>query len=217
MELFRTHPKRVFAGFFARAIGGVGFNIMAAYVITYLTQIIKVPKEDALLAVNVGTVFLTLMIPLAGWLGDRYGRMRVFIFGCLLEGACAFPIFYLINHAAGSMFLACVGVSIYLGFIHGIVSGLNPSMFSSLFPAEVRYTGISLTFQMASMVFSGMTPMIALYLVSLNDNRPWLLCSYMLVIGLVSAIAARWIKLDQSREEHEATERQSECPAPELV
>ncbi len=203
VELLTKHRPRVIAGFFARGIGGVGFNIMAAYSITYLTQIIKVPKEQALLAVNIGTVFLTLMIPFAGWLGDRFGRMRVFIIGCLFEGACAFPIFYLINHAAGSIVLACIGVSIYLGLIHGVISGLNPSMFSSLFPVHVRYTGISFTFQMASMVFSGMTPMIALYLVKINDNQPWLLCSYMLAIGLVSAAAATWIKRDQEREERE--------------
>ena len=203
VELFSKHKKRVLAGFFARGIGGVGFNIMATYVIAYLTQTIKVPREDALLAVNVGTVFLTLMIPLAGWLGDRYGRMKVFIIGCLLEGACAFPIFYMINHAANSIILACIGVSIYLGFIHGIVSGLNPGMFSSLFPTHVRYTGISFTFQMSSMVFSGMTPMIALALVRLNDNQPWMLCTYMLVIGLLSAGAALWIKRDQDKESRE--------------
>ncbi len=217
VELLTNHRKRVIAGFFARAIGSVGFNIMAAYSITYLTQIIKVPKQDALLAVNIGTIFLTLMIPFAGWLGDRFGRMRVFIIGCLLEGACAFPIFYMINHAAGNFVIACAGVAIYLGFIHGIISGLNPSMFSSLFPTHVRYTGISFTFQMASMVFSGGTPMVALYLVRMNDNQPWMLCTYALIIGLMSAAAATWIKLDQSREEQEATQTQKECPAPELV
>ncbi|MEG2173664.1 MAG: MFS transporter [Desulfovibrionaceae bacterium] len=204
VELFSQHKSRVLAGFLARGIGGVGFNVMATYVIAYLTQIIKVPREDALLAVNIGTVFLTLMIPFAGWLGDRYGRMKVFTLGCLLEGVCAFPIFYMINHAAGSIILACIGVSIYLGFIHGIISGLNPGMFSSLFPTHVRYTGISFTFQTSSMVFSGMTPMIALTLVRMNDNQPWLLCTYMLLVGLLSAAASLWIKRDQDRELREA-------------
>lgn len=203
VELFANHKKRVLAAFLARGIGGVGFNIMATYVIAFLTQIMNVPKESALIAVNVGTVFMSIMIPIAGWLGDRFGLMRVFIIACILEGLCAFPIFYLIMHSGGNIFLLCGGIVIYLGFIHGIVSSLNPSMFSSLFPTKVRYTGISFTFQGGSMIFSGLTPMIALTLVQMNDNQPWLLCTYMLLIGLMSAAASYWIMKDQQREERE--------------
>lgn len=211
VELFRHYTKQLTAGFFARAIGGVGFNIMATYIIAYLTQIMKVPRENALLAVNVGTIFMTFMIPFGGWMADRFGRMKVFTIGCLLEGLCAFPIFYLITHSGGDRFLSCVGVAIYLGLIHGIVSGLNPSMFSSLFPVHVRYTGISVGFQLSSMVFSGATPMIALALVRMNDNQPWLLCTYVLAIGLMSAAASLWIKVNQDRK---SAERLVVRPAP---
>lgn len=204
VELFANHKKRILAAFLARGIGGVGFNIMATYVIAFLTQIMNVPKESALIAVNIGTIFMSIMIPIAGWLGDRFGLMRVFIIACILEGLCAFPIFYLIMHSGGNLVLLCGGIVIYLGFIHGIVSSLNPSMFSSLFPTTVRYTGISLTFQGGSMIFSGMTPMIALTLVQMNDNQPWYLCFYMLVIGLMSAAAAYWIMKDQARETRES-------------
>ena len=203
VELMTKHGKQAWAGFLARGIGGVGFNIMATYIIVYLTQIMLVPRDSALLAVNVGTVFLTLMIPISGWLADKYGGMKVFIIGCFIEGICGFPIFYLITHSQGSVFMACVGLAIYLGLIHGIVSGLSPSFYSSMFPAHVRYTGISFTFMFANVFFAGATPMIALTLVRMNDNQPWLLCSYILFIGMISTVAGLWIKKDKERREAE--------------
>lgn len=194
MELLRNYKAVSLAGLLARGVGGVGFNIFAVYVIVYLTDILKMARSEALFAVNVGTIAFTIVIPLAGWLGDKYGRIKVFIVGCLLEGACAFPVFWLIVSRPDNIWLVCLAIVASLGICHGIVSGLIPSVFSDLFPCRMRYTGISFVFQISSLFFSGLTPIIALFLVRYNNNDPWLLSGYVLLTGIVSAAASVWIR-----------------------
>ena len=172
--------------------------------IAYLTQYMNVPKTNALLAVNIGTVVMVVMVPLAGYLGDKFGCMTIYRLGNLLEGLCAFPLFYLIRSSSGNVFIACAGLFLYLGLVHGTVAGLNPSMCSRLFPVQVRYTGVALTYEMANLSFAAFTPMIAVFLLHLNDNKPWLLCTYMLCVGIASVLASSWIKSYQDLEEQKA-------------
>jgi hypothetical protein len=57
----------------------------------------------------------------------------------------------------------------------------------------VRYTGVSFVFQISSLIFSGLTPMIALLLVRYNNDNPWYLAGYVAATGVVSAAASTWI------------------------
>jgi MFS family permease len=200
-----THfKKRLAAGVIARGAGAVNFNVLCVFMIAYLTQYMNVPKTNALLAVNIGTVVMVVMVPLAGYLGDKFGCMTIYRLGNLLEGLCAFPLFYLIRSSSGNVFIACAGLFLYLGLVHGTVAGLNPSMCSRLFPVQVRYTGVALTYEMANLSFAAFTPMIAVFLLHLNDNKPWLLCTYMLCVGIASVLASSWIKSYQDTEEQKA-------------
>jgi MFS family permease len=193
MELFRSFKSATAAGFFVRCIGGVGFSIFAIYVIVYLTDVLKVSRGEALFAVNIGTVVCTLMIPLSGWLGDKYGRLNMFIVGSLLESCLAFPVFWLLKTNPHNIWLICLATAASLGVCHGMISGLTASVLSDLFPTRVRYTGTSFVFSTSGLVWSGITPMIALFLVRYNNNNPWLLSGYIVASGLVSAVASWWV------------------------
>jgi MFS family permease len=177
----------------ARAIGGVGFNIYGVYVLVYLTNILGANRNQALFALNFATVIFTVCVPIAGWLGDKYGRNRVFMVGALAEGSCAFPVFWMMKSAPMNIWVLCAAIGISFGIMHGIISGLIPCVFSDLFPTTVRYTGISCVYQISTLIFSGSAPIIALFLVRYNNNEPWYLSGYLALIGVVSAAASLWM------------------------
>ena len=76
------------------------------------------------------------------------------------------------------------------GIIYAMCYGPEAGLFADLFDARVRYTGISFVYQFSGIFASGLTPIIATWLVAENGNQPWLLCAYAVFAALVSAASA---------------------------
>lgn len=80
------------------------------------------------------------------------------------------------------------------GILYASVYGPEAALFSELFPARVRYTGISFVYQFSGIFASGLTPIVATALLQYSGaDRPWLVCAYCAFAGLVSAASAIWI------------------------
>ena len=81
-----------------------------------------------------------------------------------------------------------------LGIIYAICYGPEAALFSDLFEPRVRYSGISFVYQFSGIFASGITPMIATYLIATGEGSPWYLCAYVVFAALVSMFCARAIK-----------------------
>ncbi|GEP09070.1 MFS transporter [Methylobacterium gnaphalii] len=194
VAMMRDYPGNVLAGMGARTIDGVFFNIFAVFSIGYLTGTVKLPRTEALLGVTAAALLLCATIPLAGWLSDRLGRTRVYAWGSLLTGLSAFPAFWIFLNSGGSMGMIWLALIVPFGILYATVYGPEAALFSELFPARVRYTGISFVYQFSGIFASGLTPIIATALLQYSGaDKPWLVCAYCAFAGLVSAASALWI------------------------
>lgn len=101
--------------------------------------------------------------------------------------------------SGGSTLLIWLSIIIPFGIFYASVYGPEAALFAELFEPRVRYTGMSFVYQFSGIFSSGITPIIATYLIALNDGAPYLLVSYVIFAGVVSAISARWIYLKQNR------------------
>ena len=72
--------------------------------------------------------------------------------------------------------------------------GPEAALFADLFEANVRYTGISFVYQFSGIFASGLTPIIATYLLSVGGGKPWLICAYTMFAALVSMFCALAMK-----------------------
>jgi hypothetical protein len=72
--------------------------------------------------------------------------------------------------------------------------GPEAALFSDLFDARVRYTGISFVYQFSGIFASGLTPIIATYLLAKGGGQPWLICAYVVFAALVSMFSALAIR-----------------------
>jgi MHS family shikimate/dehydroshikimate transporter-like MFS transporter len=194
MDLIRSHPKQIVLGMGCRYIEGVAFNIYGVFVITYLVTALKLPRINALLAVTIASLVMLFFIPVFGRLSDTLGRRKVFGTAALLTGLLAFPAFWLMSTAGGNGLLVALAIIIPFGIVYAAVYGPEAALFSELFDTRVRYSGISFVYQFSGIFASGLTPIIATALLRQNDGQPWLVATYMLIVGVISALSAWWLR-----------------------
>lgn len=189
-DMLRRFPGNVLKGMGARFIDGVFFNIFAVFTISYLTTAVKVSRSQALLAVMVAAIVMCFFIPVFGRLSDRIGRARLYAWGALANGLCAFPAFWLMAHSDGNEAMILLAIVVPLGIVYAAIYAPEAALFCDLFDAKVRYTGISFVYQFSGIFASGLTPIIATYLLQTGGGQPWQIATYVVFASLVSAASA---------------------------
>jgi MFS transporter, MHS family, shikimate and dehydroshikimate transport protein len=187
VDLFRTHGKNTLLGLGARYIEGVTFNTFGVFIIGYLTGALHLSRQTALAGVMISSAIMIIMLPIFGSLSDRYGRRRLYGLGALGIGVLTFPAFWLMQ--TQSPILVWIAIAIPFAFVYPAVYGPQAALFSELFDTRVRYTGTSFVYQFSGIFASGLTPIIATTLLPLGDNKPWLICFYVLVVAVISALS----------------------------
>ncbi|GAA5162669.1 MFS transporter [Pseudonocardia eucalypti] len=197
VEVFRTrrHRRGLGLGMLARWAEGASFNTWAVFAISYATATVKLNRVDVLLAVTAGALLMAVVAPIAGWLGDRYGRRPVFGTGVALFGISVLPSFYALR--TGSTALMVIVLVVQLGVCYGLMTGAEATLFAELFDARVRYTGMSLVFQGSGVWASGLTPVILTALLAATGGAVWAAGTYLTAVALVSLLAVlamgRWL------------------------
>ncbi|MGZ2442478.1 MFS transporter [Sinorhizobium medicae] len=192
VELIRTYPRNILLGMGARYIDGVFFNVFAVFSIVYLSKHVQVDRTTALWLVCLSALVMVVTIPLFGKLSDRWGRPKTYAIGSLLLALVTFPAFMLMG--SGSLPLIALALIVPFGIIYATCYGPEAALFSDLFDVKVRYTGISFVYQFSGIFASGITPIIATFLISYGDGSPWLLAAYVVFAALVSMVSAMLIR-----------------------
>src|SRR5262249_44084598 len=188
IELLRTHPKNVVLGMGARYIEGCCFNIYGVFIIGYLANSLKVPRQSALLGVIIACLLMIVMLPVYGALSDRWGGRGLFGIAALLLGITTFPAFYLMNQGWSIVWI-WLAIAVPFGIIYPAVYGPQAALFSELFDTRVRYSGVSFVYQFSGIFASGLTPIIATALLAWGGGEPSLICGYVLLVSLVRALS----------------------------
>ncbi|VVE02473.1 MFS transporter [Pandoraea pneumonica] len=192
-EIARDYRRNVLLGWGARYIDGVVFNVYAVFAISYLVGTLHFPKTPVLVAVTLAALVLVVTIPYASKLSDRVGRRRVFGWGALACGVSSIPALA-VMHYSTNIWWVSLAVILPLGVVYAFVYGPEASMFCELFDTRVRYTGISVVYQVSGIVSSSITPLVAATLLEYGGHQPWWIAVYVLVVGCLSATCAAAMK-----------------------
>lgn len=187
-EVTRDYWGNILLGWLARMGEGAVFTVYTLYMFSYLTAIVHLPRTLVLASVTAAALVLIFTTPLAAAWSDRIGRRRLFAVATLINGLAAFPLLWLLQ--SGSGLLAGIAIVISIGVLWAPVYGPEAALFCELFDTRVRYTGVSLVYQIGAIIFLAPIPILAALLVALDGNQPWLLAAYVVFGCAVSALAA---------------------------
>jgi metabolite-proton symporter len=157
------YPRQLLLGTFASVATFVLFYLMTVFTLSWGTTALGYQRAEFLTLQMVGVLFFGLTIPISAVLADRRGRWGMLLVATV--GIIVFGLFFQPLFAAGSrggvLTLLIVGLSLM-----GLTYGPLGTALAGLFPTEVRYTGASLTFNLAGIVGASLAPYAATWLAS---------------------------------------------------
>lgn len=192
VETFRTHWREVLIAVGAKVVETAPFYIFGTFIVSYATTNLNYSNTTVLNTIMIATIITTILIPLMGRLSDRVGRKPLYIYGSIAMLLYAFPYFWLIHQE--STFLLVVATIIGLGIIWAPITAVLGTMFSEIFSAEVRYTGISLGYQIGAALAGGTAPLVATALLAKFNNSYVPVALYIMFTAIISLIAIWAVK-----------------------
>ncbi|MGK0721604.1 MFS transporter [Leucobacter sp. W1478] len=170
VELFRKHWLLVvLAALTFAGNNAAGYMTTGGYIQNYATMpladggLVGMERTPVLLAVAGASVVWLIMTFAAGTISDRIGRKKTYIFGWIAFLAVIFVLFPLVN--TGNVWLMFLGLSLF-AIGNGFTYGQQAAYFAELFPASIRYTGVSITYAIGAILGGAFAPMIAAWLVA---------------------------------------------------
>ncbi|WP_226678297.1 MFS transporter [Mesobacillus jeotgali] len=192
VDTLRYYWKEVLITIGAKVVETAPFYIFSTFIVSYATSTLGFSRSAVLGSVMVSTVITTILIPIMGSLSDRIGRKKLYIAGTLAMMAFAFPYFWMIHQ--GSVLMLVLATIIGLGIIWAPITAVLGTMFSEIFDAKVRYTGVSLGYQIGAAVAGGTAPLVATALLASFDNSYVPVALYIMFTAVVSLIAIWAVK-----------------------
>jgi MFS family permease len=182
MEILRHHRRAVVVGTSATLVCHAAY-IISSFLPSYATTALQTSDRTALVALCVAGVGGIGALAAVGWWSGARDRRPLAVVGAGLSALWVFPAFQLAGSAGGPGLV--VAVTVGLGVLM-LQYAVLPALLADQFPVEVRYTGVSLCFQLSAVVGGGLVPLLASALVShLDHYAPAALL--LVVAGAVSA------------------------------
>jgi metabolite-proton symporter len=159
-EVFKRHPGTLVAGMVASLATFVLFYLMTVFALSWGTTRLGFDRDTFLLIQLFGILFFAVTIPWSAVLADRYGRRRTLLGVTAAIAVFGFAMAPLLSAGTvGATLAMAIGLSLM-----GVTYGPLGTTLSELFPTAVRYTGSSLTFNLAGIFGASLAPYIATWL-----------------------------------------------------
>lgn len=146
----------------------------------------------------IATIITTILMPYMGSLSDKIGRKKVYITGTIGMILYAFPYFWLLEQRTFATLL--IATVLGLGIIWAPITSVLGTMFSEIFDAKVRYTGVSLGYHIGAALAGGTAPLIATWLLVEFNNSYVPVALYIILTAVISFIAVLTVK-DKNNQE----------------
>jgi MHS family shikimate/dehydroshikimate transporter-like MFS transporter len=170
---------------------GVLFYALTIYTLAYTTSEYGLAENTYLIGVTAASAIQIITIPTLGALSDKLGRRQVIMFGTLFVVAFAIPLNFMITSQLPSLAWLAVIIGICIG--HNAVYAPTAALYSEMFPANVRYSGASLGYQLGGAI-AGFVPLTAASLVGAAGGAYWPIPALIAVSGLIGFVCILMIR-----------------------
>ena len=167
LDVIRERPKAILLGSGLRVGENISYYILTVFSLTYLVDVAQESRSTALDALLIAAAVQFVAIPSLGRLSDRIGRRPVYAVGGLGLAAFIFAFFPMLASGEPTTIVAAIVIGLVL---HSAMYGPQAAFITELFPTRIRYSGVSIAYQLTSIVAGSLAPIIALWLYSKYDS-----------------------------------------------
>jgi MFS family permease len=185
-SVLRSHRAAVVVSMLLTWMLSAGIVVIILMTPQLLQKIYHIDARTALLANIAATIGLALGCIFYGTLADRLGAKPVMFFGSLLLAVCTY-VFYTTLRTQPELLLPLYGLT---GFFVGVV-GAVPCVLVQAFPPQVRFSGLSFSYNLSYAIFGGLTPVVVS---TMLKNDPLSPAYYVIAVCLVGALTALFIR-----------------------
>ena len=156
------YPGTLVLATLASTTAFVLFYLMTVFSLSWATTALKIPRSQYLIFQMIGVLFFAALIPVSAVLADSRSRRGTLIWSTVASvvfGLVFAPLFS--SGTTGALLFLCIGFAVI-----GLVYGPLGTFLAELFPTSVRYTGASITFNLAGILGASLAPYLATYLAS---------------------------------------------------
>ncbi|USU18878.1 MFS transporter [Paraburkholderia fungorum] len=184
-EVVSGYWKRLLIAGSVRIGSDIVYGLLVVFTLTYVTEVLHLPRSLALLATMLGAALHAVCVPLFGSLCDKLGRRVVYGTGAAMSIVWAFAYFALMG-TRDPVFI-CVAVVVGM-FFQAMMYGPQAAFVTEQFPTRVRYAGASLAATFGGIIGGGFAPLIFASL--FKAYHSWMYIALYISAGLVITIFA---------------------------
>ncbi|WP_422391408.1 MFS transporter [Arthrobacter sp. N1] len=190
VEVFKRYPRGVFTAMGLRFAENILYYLVVTFSITYLSTVVGEDRTRILLLLLVAHFLHFCAVPIVGRYSDRFGRKPVYLAGAVLGATWGFFAFPMMDTGNDLIILAAVTIGL---FFHALMYAGQPAIMAEMFPTRMRYSGVSLGYQVTSIVAGSLAPIIAATLLrDYGSSTP--VAIYLLLACCVTIVAVLLLK-----------------------
>ena len=167
LDVIRERPLAILLGSGLRVGENISYYILTVFSLTYLVDVAAETRSTALDALLIAASVQFFAIPLLARLSDRIGRRPVYALGAFGLAGFIFLFFGMLSSGEATTIVAAIVIGLVL---HSAMYGPQAAFITELFPTRIRYSGVSIAYQLTSIVAGSLAPIIALWLYGKYDS-----------------------------------------------
>lgn len=167
LDSFREHPIDILKGTLLVFLPAMGFYLCFVYLSSYLFLYLKIPLHTALVINSISMGVILLIIPYIGYLSDKFGRKPILLLGGISVCLFSYPLFILL---AKGTFVTVLIAQTTFAILISLCYAAVPATLVEMFPTKIRYTAMSLPYNLSNAIFGGTAPLVATYLIKVTGT-----------------------------------------------
>jgi MHS family proline/betaine transporter-like MFS transporter len=162
----------------------VPFYTLTIFMNNYMTSVLGHTLREAATINSISIIAHMAIVPFASMLSDKYGRKPILLASCIAYILLTYPVFLLLTQPG--FILPLIGQIIFASILAFYIAPI-PAVLVELFPTSVRFTGISLSYNISAAAFGGTTPAMAMWLIK-STGLNISLAFYIILFAILSLI-----------------------------